>query len=179
MPLVTFEGAQEAVRVPPGTLITDAARLAGVEIAQPCGGQGRCGRCAVLIQSGAVRRRSTLRLSAGRYRGRVCAGLPDRDRRRCVDQCPAAGQNRAPPDNGSHRRRNQSSGDYDPATMQPIRRVTLTLPRRAWTIKPTIGAACKPRCASKPRIADWQVSLLCSCGGSALCCVRGIGTLQR
>lgn len=37
--------------------------MAGVEITQPCGGQGRCGRCIVCVQSGDVRRRSTLRLS--------------------------------------------------------------------------------------------------------------------
>jgi len=34
-----------------------------VEIGQPCGGQGRCGRCAVQVTAGNVRRRSTLRLS--------------------------------------------------------------------------------------------------------------------
>jgi uncharacterized 2Fe-2S/4Fe-4S cluster protein (DUF4445 family) len=47
-----------------GTLLTEAARASGVEIVQPCGGQGRCGRCAVHITQGEVRRRSTLRLSA-------------------------------------------------------------------------------------------------------------------
>ncbi len=51
--------------VPTGTLLTEAARASGVEIVQPCGGQGRCGRCAVHITKGDVRRRSTLRLSAG------------------------------------------------------------------------------------------------------------------
>ncbi len=51
--------------VPTGTLLTEAARASGVEIVQPCGGQGRCGRCAVHITNGDVRRRSTLRLSAG------------------------------------------------------------------------------------------------------------------
>src|SRR5512143_3336297 len=50
--------------VPTGTLLTEAARASGVEIVQPCGGQGRCGRCAVHITKGEVRRRSTLRLSA-------------------------------------------------------------------------------------------------------------------
>ena len=30
----------------------------------PCGGQGRCGRCAVIVEEGKVRRRSTLRLPA-------------------------------------------------------------------------------------------------------------------
>jgi uncharacterized 2Fe-2S/4Fe-4S cluster protein (DUF4445 family) len=42
----------------------DAARQAGVEIVQPCGGQGRCGRCAVKVTEDGIRRRSTLRLSA-------------------------------------------------------------------------------------------------------------------
>lgn len=51
------------VTVPTGTLLSDAAREAGVEIGQPCGGQGRCGRCAVQVLSGNVRRRSSLRLS--------------------------------------------------------------------------------------------------------------------
>jgi uncharacterized 2Fe-2S/4Fe-4S cluster protein (DUF4445 family) len=50
--------------VPTGTLLTEAARTAGVEIVQPCGGQGRCGRCAIHVTHGEVRRRSTLRLSA-------------------------------------------------------------------------------------------------------------------
>jgi len=62
--IVTFDIADEPVTVPTGTLITEAAQLAGVEISQPCGGQGRCGRCAVKIEKGEARRRSTLRLSA-------------------------------------------------------------------------------------------------------------------
>jgi uncharacterized 2Fe-2S/4Fe-4S cluster protein (DUF4445 family) len=51
------------VRVPTNTLLADAAHLAGIEIGQPCGGQGRCGRCAVQVTSGSFRRRSALRLS--------------------------------------------------------------------------------------------------------------------
>jgi uncharacterized 2Fe-2S/4Fe-4S cluster protein (DUF4445 family) len=62
--LVRFDTAAEAVNVPTGTLLSEAARMAGVEIGQPCGGQGRCGRCAVKVESGTVRRRSTMRLSA-------------------------------------------------------------------------------------------------------------------
>lgn len=49
--------------MPTGTLVVEAAQMAGIEIAQPCGGQGRCGRCAVRTVEGDVRRRSTLRLS--------------------------------------------------------------------------------------------------------------------
>lgn len=60
---VTFDVASTPIRVPTGTLLIEAARLAGIDIGQPCGGQGRCGRCAVIVNNGDVRRRSTLRLS--------------------------------------------------------------------------------------------------------------------
>jgi uncharacterized 2Fe-2S/4Fe-4S cluster protein (DUF4445 family) len=60
---VHFDVAEEMVEVPNGTLLTDAAEKAGIEINQPCGGQGRCGQCAVQVTSGKVRRRSTMRLS--------------------------------------------------------------------------------------------------------------------
>lgn len=52
-----------SVRVPTGTLVSDAATAAHVEIGQPCGGQGRCGRCVIQVAEGTVRRRSTLRLT--------------------------------------------------------------------------------------------------------------------
>lgn len=61
---VKFNSIETPVLVPTGTLISEAAHLAGVEIGQPCGGQGRCGRCTVQVTSGAVRRRSALRLSS-------------------------------------------------------------------------------------------------------------------
>ncbi len=57
------ENIQVDVTVPTNTLLADAARLAGVDIGQPCGGQGRCGRCTLQVTAGSVRRRSTLRLS--------------------------------------------------------------------------------------------------------------------
>jgi uncharacterized 2Fe-2S/4Fe-4S cluster protein (DUF4445 family) len=60
---VKFDNASEPVSVATGVLLSEAARLAGVEINQPCGGQGRCGRCAVQVTEGNVRRRSSLRLS--------------------------------------------------------------------------------------------------------------------
>src|SRR3989304_5264162 len=56
--------AQATAQVPTGTLVAEAIQQAGLQIAQPCGGRGRCGRCAVIIERGAVRRRSTIRLSA-------------------------------------------------------------------------------------------------------------------
>jgi len=47
-----------------GTLLSDAAQEIGVDVQMPCGGQGRCGRCAVIVEQGPVRRLSTGRLSA-------------------------------------------------------------------------------------------------------------------
>ena len=61
--IVRFADRAEPITVPAGTLLVEAARRLGLEIQQPCGGQGRCGRCAVKVASGRVRRRSVLRLS--------------------------------------------------------------------------------------------------------------------
>jgi uncharacterized 2Fe-2S/4Fe-4S cluster protein (DUF4445 family) len=60
---VTFDTGSHTASVPSGALLSEAARLAGLDVFQPCGGQGRCGRCVVQIKEGLVRRRSTLRLS--------------------------------------------------------------------------------------------------------------------
>ena len=62
---VHFQPGDKAVTVPGGATLTEAARLAGFDLNQPCGGQGRCGRCAVIVDDArsAVRRRSTIRLS--------------------------------------------------------------------------------------------------------------------
>jgi uncharacterized 2Fe-2S/4Fe-4S cluster protein (DUF4445 family) len=59
---VTFE-SKPPVLVLTGTLLAEAAKLSGVEISQPCGGQGRCGRCSVKVLDGGIRRRSALRLT--------------------------------------------------------------------------------------------------------------------
>ncbi|MBI3958091.1 MAG: DUF4445 domain-containing protein [Chloroflexi bacterium] len=66
--IVRFQPKDVTVAVPAGALVTEAIHQAGLHVNMPCGGQGRCGRCAVLVeQNGAnpgVRRRSSLRLSA-------------------------------------------------------------------------------------------------------------------
>ena len=125
---VIFDVAPAAVRVTTGTLLSEAARLAGVELQQPCGGQGRCGRCAVVVREGAVRRRSTLRLSrediAAGYalacqtvvEGDVVVHVPPQEKieRRLTTDLTAA-EVEVPP-------------GYDPAQVQTIRRVALTLP---------------------------------------------------
>ncbi len=61
----TLDDGGASIEVATNTVLADAARLAGIDLGQPCGGQGRCGRCAVQVKGGDVRRRSTLRLSPG------------------------------------------------------------------------------------------------------------------
>lgn len=66
MPKVQFAPAGREIEAAEGWTILEAAQACGVEINIPCGGQGRCGRCAVIVADGdgRVRRRSTMRLSA-------------------------------------------------------------------------------------------------------------------
>ncbi|MCL4505617.1 MAG: ASKHA domain-containing protein [Chloroflexi bacterium] len=123
---VSFDIASEPVRVLTGALVIEAARLAGVDIQQPCGGQGRCGRCAVQVTEGSVRRRSTLRLSpediAAGYalacqsvvEGDVSIAVPPQEKieRRLTTERTAV-EVTIPP-------------GYSPAA-QPMRRVALTL----------------------------------------------------
>jgi uncharacterized 2Fe-2S/4Fe-4S cluster protein (DUF4445 family) len=124
---VKFDVASEPVIVPTGTLLADAARLAGVDVIQPCGGQGRCGRCAVQVTSGAVRRRSTVRLSSDALdqgyalacqtvvEGDVLVVVPPQEKveRRLTSDRTAA-EVTVPP-------------EYDPLRTQTIRRISLTL----------------------------------------------------
>src|SRR5512137_625332 len=124
---VTFDIAKQPVRVPTGTLLSEAARLAGLDIGQPCGGQGRCGRCAVQVTAGDVRRRSSLRLSAedvaqgfalacqSVIEGDVTVTIPPQEkieRRLTTDR--TAIEVSVPP-------------DYDPNYAQTIRRISLRL----------------------------------------------------
>ncbi|MCX6027689.1 MAG: ASKHA domain-containing protein, partial [Chloroflexi bacterium] len=71
---VHFQPGDIAVTVPGGSTLSAAARLAGFDLNQPCGGQGRCGRCAVIVNAPpldtkgvegdeGVRRLSTMRLT--------------------------------------------------------------------------------------------------------------------
>lgn len=60
---VTFKPHGRKAEVPQGTVISEAAGQIGVELNMPCGGQGRCGRCAVIVEDGDVQRRSVARLS--------------------------------------------------------------------------------------------------------------------
>ena len=54
MVTIEFRPIAKRVDVPSGTGLLDAARLAGVVIDTPCGGEGTCGKCVVRILEGEV-----------------------------------------------------------------------------------------------------------------------------
>jgi uncharacterized 2Fe-2S/4Fe-4S cluster protein (DUF4445 family) len=51
------------VEVEKGALLHDLIERVGTPLTLPCGGQGRCGRCLVIVKDGQVRRRSIVRLT--------------------------------------------------------------------------------------------------------------------
>ena len=122
-----IQPANVTCEVPTGTLVSDAALQAGLELAQPCGGQGRCGRCAVHVEGSGVRRRSTIRLSADDLaagwalacqaviEGDAEITIPEQERieRRLVTEQTA--------------RKVEAPFTYDPATMQPLQALRLKL----------------------------------------------------
>ncbi|MBI2917046.1 MAG: DUF4445 domain-containing protein [Chloroflexi bacterium] len=60
---VSFQPGGAVVSVSEGTLLLDAAARAGILLDMPCGGQGRCGRCRVKVESGEVTGRENIHLS--------------------------------------------------------------------------------------------------------------------
>lgn len=115
--------------MPRGTTLADAALKAGIELNIPCGGQGRCGRCAVVVETGtdSIRRRSTLRLSAADVEvgyALACQTVVEGDVRITV-----------PPQEKIERLLESDKTAakitvpffYDPELHQPIRRVCLTV----------------------------------------------------
>jgi uncharacterized 2Fe-2S/4Fe-4S cluster protein (DUF4445 family) len=126
---IHFQPGNVAVEAPSGMTLGEAARQAGFDLNQPCGGQGRCGRCAVIVDNArsAVRRRSTIRLSpedVGAGYALACQTIIEGDcwvtvppqeavERRLVTQKAAA--------------RVAVPFDYAPDRQQPIRRYFLRL----------------------------------------------------
>jgi uncharacterized 2Fe-2S/4Fe-4S cluster protein (DUF4445 family) len=61
---VLFRPEGKTASVPEGATLSDAIHQAGIDLNLPCGGQGRCGRCRVVVEKGKVTRRGTSRLSS-------------------------------------------------------------------------------------------------------------------
>ncbi len=176
---VLFDIASEPVSVPTGSLITEAAEKAGIEINQPCGGQGRCGRCAVQVTGGDVRRRSTLRLSQDDVKSGyalACQSVIERDVQITVP--PQEKIQRRLTTDRTVRKVTVPAG-YDPLQGQTIRRINVTLTppsledqtddwsRLQTALRKTAGVTqlrasleCMRKIGPILRVGDWQVTAI-------------------
>jgi len=176
---VLFDIASEPVSVPTGSLITEAAEKAGIEINQPCGGQGRCGRCAVQITAGDARRRSTLRLSEADVQAGyalACQSVIERDVHITVP--PQEKIQRRLTTDRTVRKVTVPAG-YDPLQGQTIRRINLTLTppsledqtddwsRLQTALRKTAGVTqlrasldCMRKIGPILRVGEWQVTAI-------------------
>ncbi len=156
---VAFDIAKQPVRVPTGTLLSDAARLAGIDIGQPCGGQGRCGRCAVQVTQGNVRRRSSLRLSTDDVAmgfALACQSVVESDVSVTI-----------PPQEKIERRLTTDRtaievsvpADYDPYYAQTVRRISLQLAPPRIDDQTDDWSRLKTALRQKAHIEDISISL--------------------
>jgi uncharacterized 2Fe-2S/4Fe-4S cluster protein (DUF4445 family) len=124
---ITFKPDGQSVEVSTGDLISEAIHKAGLEISQPCGGQGRCGRCAVIVEGESARRRSTIRLSVDDVKAGyalACQTVIEGD---LTVEIPAQEEiRRLVTDRAA--RKIEIPFDYDPAKVQNIRVIGLKLP---------------------------------------------------
>jgi len=66
--IVRFEPSGLKIEVPPGTVLLEAARKAGVYLTSICGGDGYCGKCKVTIDEGQFQSRPTTLLTPDEIR---------------------------------------------------------------------------------------------------------------
>ncbi len=156
---VLFDLASEPAQVLTGALLTEAAHMVGIDLSQPCGGQGRCGRCAVQVTDGNVRQRSTLRLSEEDLaRGYVLA---------CQAVVEGDVQVHVPPQETLERRLTTDRtvaevtvpAGYNAATDQPLRRILLSLPQPSMDDQTDDWSRLQTALRRETGITELQVSL--------------------
>src|SRR3990170_5357450 len=124
---VTFLPDEKTVEVPTGALLTEAIQQAGLTFAQPCGGQGRCGRCAVDVAGSGIRRRSTIRLTPedlASGRALACQSVIEGDLQITIPEQEAI-ERRLVTDKSA--RKIEVPFAYDPARMQTVRAFRVSL----------------------------------------------------
>ena len=85
--LIRFLPSERSVRVAPGTSLLEAAREAGLPVAQTCTGEGICARCGMqVLEGGADLDEESPRETKAKARNRIdprlrlsCLLLADRD----------------------------------------------------------------------------------------------------
>ncbi|HEC02570.1 MAG TPA: 2Fe-2S iron-sulfur cluster binding domain-containing protein, partial [Phycisphaerales bacterium] len=68
---VRFEPSGLKIKVPVGTVVLEAAHKAGAYLTSICGGDGYCGKCKVIIDTGRFRSKPTALLTADEIRENV------------------------------------------------------------------------------------------------------------
>jgi len=76
---VHFLPAGKTVSADDGTIISDAAKEAGVKIELPCGGKGKCGRCMVSVSSEKDGQQSRVLACQAKISGDVYVTLPKKE----------------------------------------------------------------------------------------------------
>lgn len=165
-----------------GTLLHEAASLAGVEVALPCGAQGRCGRCKVKIEEGSVSRRDNGRLTEEQVReGWVLS---------CVARVEADALITVPPKRVKEKALGETAADkialplafewpldplvrkvlvqMDPPTLEnntsDLDRLRLALREQHGLSNTAIGLSSLRRLAQALRAGDWQVTAIVDVG---------------
>ncbi|MBT3189645.1 MAG: DUF4445 domain-containing protein [Anaerolineae bacterium] len=161
--IIKFDIASEPVSVPTGTMISEAAEKAGIEINQPCGGQGRCGRCAVQVTNGDenIRRRSTLRLSAEDVKSGYALA--------CQSVIEGDVEITIPPQEKIERRlttdrtvgKVEIPAGYDPEKGQTLRRVALSLSPPSMDDQTDDWSRLKTALRKETGITELEASLAC------------------
>ncbi|MBW2319153.1 MAG: 2Fe-2S iron-sulfur cluster binding domain-containing protein, partial [Deltaproteobacteria bacterium] len=64
---ITFKPSDVSIRVDQGTNLLDAALAAGVHINASCGGQGVCGKCRVILETGDVESQENENITAEEF----------------------------------------------------------------------------------------------------------------
>jgi uncharacterized 2Fe-2S/4Fe-4S cluster protein (DUF4445 family) len=68
---IRFEPSGLKIKVPSGTVLLDAAHKAGIYLSSICGGDGYCGKCKVLIDSGQFQSKPTALLTPDEVRENI------------------------------------------------------------------------------------------------------------
>jgi uncharacterized 2Fe-2S/4Fe-4S cluster protein (DUF4445 family) len=69
--LIHFEPSGLKIEVPPGTVLLEAARKAGIYLSSICGGDGYCGKCKVIVDEGQFQSKPTTLLTPDETRENV------------------------------------------------------------------------------------------------------------
>ena len=154
--LVRFRPSGREAYVLPGTRLVEAAAEAGLVLDVPCGGEGLCGKCRVIVASGAGEPTAAERqwLSAEELRGGLAAGLPVGGAR--ADGGRDSARRRWPPRNT--RFSSMPAGAARPADDPPVRKRYVELPPPTPRRRPARRAAAG---AGVGRPGRWKSTCRC------------------